>query len=90
MDESVLPSMEGKVAKHTILRHFSRIMKQYVSKKNEAGKRQLFLALLKYRNMATVRINLGIRTLNNIESINHIVKPKGYIAPGFTYKLKTN
>ena len=34
----------------------------------------IFLALLKSRNMETVRINLGIRTMKNIESSNHIVK----------------
>ena len=34
----------------------------------------IFLALLKSRNMATVRRNLGIRTMKNIESSNHIVK----------------
>ena len=66
--------MEGKVAKRTILRHSSQIMKQYFDNKSKADKCQLFLALLKSRNMATVRRNLGIRTLNNIESSNHIVK----------------
>ena len=74
MDESELNSMEGKGAKRTILRHSSQIMKQYFDNKSEAGKCQLFLALLKSRNMATVRRNLGIKTLKNIESINHIVK----------------
>ena len=34
----------------------------------------MFLTLLKSRNMATVRRKLGIRTLNNIKSSNHIVK----------------
>ena len=74
MDESGLTSMEGKVAKCTILRHSSQIMKQYFDNKSEASKCQLFLALLKSRNMATVRRNLGIRTMKNIESSNHIVK----------------
>ena len=55
MDESRLTSMEGKVAKHTILCHFSQIMKQYFNKKYEAGKCQLFLALIKSRSMATVK-----------------------------------
>ena len=73
--------MEGKVAKHTILRHSSQIMKQYFDSKSEAGKCQLFLALLKSRNMETIRRNLGIRTMKNIESSNHIVK---YIAAAFT------
>ena len=59
--------MEGKVAKRTILRHCSQIMKQYFDNKSEAGKRQLFLALLKSRNMETVRRNLGITTMKNIE-----------------------
>ena len=66
--------MEGKVAKCTILRYCSQIMKQYFDNKSEGGKCQLFLALLKSRNMATVRRNLGIRTMKNIESSNHIVK----------------
>ena len=48
-------------------------MKQYFTNKSEAGKCQLFLALLKYRNMVTFRRNLGIRTLNNIESSNHML-----------------
>ena len=74
MDERELTSMEGKVAKRTILRHCSQIMKQYFHNKSKAGKCQLFLALLKSRNMATVRRNLGIRTMKNIESSNHIVK----------------
>ena len=34
----------------------------------------MFLALLKFRIIATVRRNLGIRTLKNIKSSNHIVK----------------
>ena len=50
-------------------------------KKSEASKCQLFLALLKYRNMETVRINLGITTMKNIESSNQIVK---YLAAAFT------
>ena len=66
--------MEGKVAKRTILRHCSQIMKQYFDNKSGAGKCQLFLALLKSRNMATVRRNLGITTMKNTESTNHIVK----------------
>src|SRR5713226_3853681 len=73
--------MEGKVAKHTILHHCSQIMKQYFDSKFQAGKCQLFLALLKSRNMATVRRNLGIRTLKNIESSNHIFKS---LADAFT------
>ena len=74
VDESELTSMEGKVAKSTILRHCYQIMKHYFDNKSEVGKCQLFLALLKYRNMATVRRNLGIRTMKNIKSSNHIVK----------------
>ena len=74
VDESGLTSMEGKVAKCTILRHCSQIMKQYFDNKSEAGKCQLFLALLKYRNMETVRRNLGITTMKNMESSIHIVK----------------
>ena len=66
--------MEGKVATRTILRHSSQIMKQYFDNKSEAGKCQLFLALLNSRNMATVRINLRITTMKNMESSNHIVK----------------
>ena len=73
--------MEGKVAKHTILCHCSQIMKQYFENKSEAGKFQLFLALLKSRNMETIRRNLGIITMKNIESSNHIVK---YLATAFT------
>ena len=80
MDESGLTSMEGKVAKRTILCHSSQIMKQYFDNKSEANKFQLFLALLKYRNMATVRRNLGITTMKNMESSNHIVK---YIIASF-------
>ena len=34
----------------------------------------IFLAFLKSRNMATVKRNLGIRTMKNTESSNHIVK----------------
>ena len=49
-------------------------MKQYVDNKSEASKCQLFLALLKSRNMETVRRNLGITTMKNIKSSNHIVK----------------
>ena len=74
MDESELTSMEDKVVKRTILRHCSQIMKQYFDNKSDAGKCQFFLALLKSRNMATVRRNLSIRTMKNIESTNHIVK----------------
>ena len=74
MDETELTSMEGKVAKRTILHHCSQIMKQYFDNKSEAGKCQLFLTLLKSRNMANVRRNLGIITMKNIESSNHIVK----------------
>ena len=74
MDESELTSMEGKVTKLTILCHCSQIMKQYFDKKSKAGKCQLFLSLLKSINMETVRRNLGIRTMKNIESSNHIVK----------------
>ena len=67
MDESELTSMEGKVAKCTILRLCSQIMKQYFDNKSEAGKCQLFLALLKSRNIESDRKKLGIRTLKNIE-----------------------
>ena len=74
MDESELASMEAKVAKCTILRHCSQIMKEYFDNKSEVGKWQLFLAFLKSRNMATIRRNLGIRTMNNIKSSNHFVK----------------
>ena len=73
--------MEGKVAKRTILHHSSQIMKQYFDKKSEVGKCQLFLALLKSRNVATVRRNLGITTMNNVESSNHIIKS---LAAAFT------
>ena len=59
VDERELTSMEGKVAKCTILRHCSQTMKQYFDNKFEASKCQLFLALLKYRNMANDRKNLG-------------------------------
>ena len=81
VDESKLTSMEGKVAKCTILHHCYQIMKQYFDNKSKAGKCQLFLALLKYRNMATVRRILGIITLKNIESSNHIIK---YLVAAFT------
>ena len=74
VDESEFTSMEGKVDKGTILRHCSQIMKQYLDNKFEAGKCQLLLSLLKYRNMASVRKKLGIQTLKNIESCNRIVK----------------
>ena len=74
MDESELNSMEGKGAKRTILHHCSQIMKQYFDNKSEAGKCQLLLVLLKSRNMETVTINLGITTMKNIESSNHILK----------------
>ena len=74
VDESGLTSMEGKVAKCTILHHSSQIMRQYFDNKSEAGKCQLILALLKSRNM-------GIRTMKNIESSNHIVKS---LAAAFT------
>ena len=73
--------MEGKVAKRTILHHCSQIMKQYFDNKSKADKCQLFLALLKYQNIATVRRNLGIRTMKNIELSNHIVKS---LAAAFT------
>ena len=72
--------MEDKVAKCTILCHSSQIMRQYFDNKSEASKCQLFLALLT-RNMATVRRNLGITTMKNIKSSNHIVK---YLAIAFT------
>ena len=78
--------MEGKVAKRTILHHCSQ-MKQYFDNKSEACKCQLFLAFLKSRNMETVRRNLGIRTMKNIESSNHIVK---YLAATFTSIGKKN
>ena len=87
MDESELTLMEGKVAKCTILRHCSQIMKQYFDNKSEADKCQLFLAFIKSRNMPTVRRNLGIRTMKNIESSNHIVK---YFAATFTSIGKKN
>ena len=74
VDERKLTSMEGNVAKRTILHHCFQIMKHYFDNKSEAGKCQLFLALLKSRNMTIVRRNLGIGTLKNIESSNHIVK----------------
>ena len=74
VDESELTSMEGKVPKCTILHHFSQIMKTYFNHKLEGSKYQLFLALIKSRSMETVRRNLGIRTMNNIESSNHIFK----------------
>jgi len=82
VDESGLNSMEGKVAKRTILRHSSQIMKQYFDNKSEADKCQLFLALLKSRNIATVRKILGITTMKNMESSNHIVKS---LAAAFTF-----
>ena len=74
MDEIELTSMEGKVARCTILHYCSQIIKQYFDNKSEASKCQFFLALLKSRNMAIVRRKLGIRTLKNIKSSNHIVK----------------
>ena len=74
MDERELNSMEGKVAKRIILRHCSQIMKKYFDNKSEASKFQLFLDLLKSRNMETVRRHLGITTMKNIKSSNHIVK----------------
>ena len=74
VNESELISMEGKVPNRTILRHCSQIMKQYFDKNSEASKFQLFLALIKSRSMETVRKQLGLRTLKNIESSNHIVK----------------
>ena len=67
VDESGLTSMEGKVAKHTILDHSSQIMKQYFDNKSESDKCQLFLAFLKSINMAIVRRNLGITTMKNIK-----------------------
>ena len=73
--------MEGKVAKYTILHHCSQIMKQYFDNKYKASKWKLFLALLKYKNMAVVRRNLGITTVKNIESSNQIVKS---LAAAFT------
>ena len=73
--------MEGKVPTRTLLHHCSQIMKQYFDKKYEAGKCQLFLALIKSRSMEIIRIDLGIRTLKNIESSNHIVKS---LSPTFT------
>ena len=85
VDESELTSMEGKVVKRTILCHCSQIMKQYFDNKFEAGKFQLFLSFLKSRNMETVRINLGIRTMKNIESSNHIIKS---LADSFTLIAK--
>ena len=87
MDERKLNSMEGKVAKCTILRHCSQTMKQYFDNKSEAGKYQLFLALLKSRNMETVRRNLGIRKMKNIKSSNHILKS---LATAFTSIGKKN
>ena len=69
-----LAQTKGKVAKRTILHHCSQIMKQYFDNKSEAGKCQFFLALLKSRNMTTVRRNLGTTIMKNIESSNHIVK----------------
>ena len=81
VDESELTSMEGKVSKRTILHHCSQIMKQYFDNESESGKCQLFLAFLKSRNMETIRRNLGIRTMKNIESSNHIVKS---LAAAFT------
>ena len=73
MDERELTSMEGKVAKCTILHHCSQIMKQYFDNKSKDGKCQLFLALLKSRNMATVRRNLGITKMKNMESSNQLL-----------------
>ena len=87
VDERELTSMEGKVAKHTIIRHCSQIMKPYFDNKSEASKCQLFLALLKSRNMETIRRNLGITTMKNMESSNHIVKS---VAAAFTSIGKKN
>ena len=56
-------------------------MKQYFDNKSEAGKCQLFLASLKYRNMETIRRNLDITKMKNIESSNHIDK---YLVAAFT------
>ena len=61
-------------------------MKQYFDNKFEAGKCQLFLALLKSRNMA-ITTNLGITTMKNMESSNHIVKS---LATTFTSIGKKN
>ena len=47
----------------------------------------IVLALLKSRNMATVRRNLGITTMKNIKSSNHIVKS---LAAAFTSIGKKN
>ena len=69
MDESELTSMEVKVPKSTILRHCSQLMKQYFDKKSEASKCQLFLAFIKSRSMETIRRNLGIRTMKNINQV---------------------
>ena len=79
--ERELTSMEGKVAKRTILHHCFEIMKQYFDNKSKDGKFQLFLAFLNSRSMASSRKKLGIRTLKNIESSNHIIK---YLATVFT------
>ena len=42
VDESELASMEGKVAKRTILRHYSQIMKEYFDNKSEVGNANCF------------------------------------------------
>ena len=47
----------------------------------------IVLALLKSRNMATVRRNLGITTMKNMDSSNHIVKS---LAAAFTSIGKKN
>ena len=49
-------------------------MKPYFDKKYEISRCQLFLSLIKSRSMEIIIRKLGIRTLNNIESSNHIVK----------------
>ena len=51
VDESALSSMEGKIPKHTIHLHCSKIIKQYFEPKSNAGKCQLFLSLLKSRSL---------------------------------------
>ena len=77
------------VLKRTILCHCSQIMKQYFGQKYEVGKCQLFLSLIKSRSMEIVRGNLGIITLNNVESSNHIVKSLALHSHGLVKKSFT-
>ena len=60
MDEICLSGLEGKFPKGTIDWQCNKLMKEYFESKDDVGKCQLLLCLLKSSCLVVVRIILGI------------------------------